>query len=254
MDNDHFNVWICLWYNLRRKSYNNLIFTDKELEQRLHVYLIKYLIIFHLTKRLRMQLFTLVFLCTLLTLVKSLAVHTDEYHYVNALEAKVDDLSSKLEILEDFIKHQNEVINLQDKRITVLEDIVLEQRTNFNQEVTSKQNKLNGYITKLRLGNTQDDDILHQKNGKEDRLKDIVSMRKISKATKKRNNNKRMDIDTKEKSFIDAATAERNRDDTKEGIVSFFIHLLSKQRVKPSNLPSLSACMRARARACARVC
>ena len=175
-----------------------------------------------------MQLFTLVFLCTLLTLVMSLAVHTDEYHYVNAIEAKVDDLFSKLEILEDFIKHQNEVINLQNKRITALEDTVLEQRTNFNLEVTSKRKKLKGYNTKLRLRNTQDDDILHEENGKEDHLKNIVSMFEIFKATKKQNNIKRMDIDTKEKNFIDV---ERNRDDTKEGIVSFFIHLLSIQRV-----------------------
>ena len=183
---------------------------------------------FSFDKRLRMQLFTLVFLCTLLTLVMSLAVHTDENHYVNAIEAKVDDLFSKLEILEDFIKHQNEVINLQNKRITVLEDTVLEQRTNFNLEVTSKRKKLKGYNTKLRLRNTQDDDILHEENGKEDHLKDIVSMFEIFKAKKKQNNIKRMDIDTKEKNFIDV---ERNRDDTKEGIVSFFIHLLSIQRV-----------------------
>ena len=164
-----------------------------------------------------MHLFTTVFLSVLLTLMKTLAVHADELQYV---KAKVDDVLGKLEILEDFIKHQNEVIDLQNKRITVLEDIVSEQRTWFNQEDLSQQ-KRSKSDAKMNSGNTQEIDILHKK-GKVDRLKDIVSMPKTFKARKEMNetriDTKMMAIDSKKKSFIDATPVERNRYDTKEGM------------------------------------
>ena len=160
-----------------------------------------------------MHLFTPVFLSVLLTLMKTLAVNADELHYV---KAKVDDVLGKLEILEDFIKHQNEVIDSQNKRITVLEDIVLQQKTWFNQKVTSHQKKLKD-DTKMNLGNSQEDDILHQKKGKEDHLKNIISMPKTLKARKEMNKT-RMDTDSKKKSFIDTSTVEGNRYDTKEGM------------------------------------
>ena len=134
-----------------------------------------------------MQLFTTVFLSVLLTLVESRAIHADEYHYVKGLKAKVDDVFGKLEILENLIKQQNEVIDSQNKRITVLEDIVLQQTSRFNQEVTSQQKKVKGYHRRMHPRNTQEYDILHEKKRKEDYPKDIGSMLKISKAIKELN-------------------------------------------------------------------
>ena len=169
-----------------------------------------------------MQLFTTVFLSVLLTLVKSRAVHADEYHYVKCLKAKVDDVFGKLEILENLIKQQNEIIDSQNKRITVLEDIVLQQTSRFNREVTSQQKKVKGYYRRMHLRNTQEDDILHEKKRKEDYPKDICSMLKISNAIKELNKasigTKMVDIDSKEKNAFSATTVER-RFDTKEGML-----------------------------------